>query len=391
MISARFDDDPDPPMPRLGISLGFQRRPDVDEPYDRAYREGLELAAEADRLGIDDIWLTEHHGEDDGYNPSPLVAAGAIVGVTRRVRVCFGVAIAPLQGHPMRIAEDLAVLDNLSGGRVEPGFGQGYRPEEFAAQGADYHTRTRAFRECLDVLDAAWPAERFHYDGQINRVEGGLLRPAPLRPDRRPPLWLGAAAPRSWHRAAVRGAGLVIAPLITIDHAARQFASYETAVAEASEVEASAVEDTATDYLPHALFREVEVGDSDEEALAGFEPYLDHVYRVQYNPERTGMTHRDPTTGEQRALTSDDPYYLSRPFLDERWAIGGPDRVAALIDGWLNAMRLDRLIFHPKHAGRSLDDGVAAMRRVIEEVWPRLAAHRAGRVDADPGSREETP
>jgi len=372
VISARFDDDPAPPVPRLGISLGFQRRPDLDESYDRAYREGLELAAEADRLGIDDIWLTEHHGEDDGYNPSPLVAAGAVVGVTRSVRVCFGVALAPLQGHPMRIAEDLAVLDNLSGGRVESGFGQGYRPEEFAAQGADYHTRTRALRECLDVLDAAWPAERFDYDGRIHRVEGGLLRPAPLRPGRRPPLWLGAAAPRSRRRAAVRGAGLVIAPLVTIDHAARQFASYERAVADAG----------VTDYLPHALFREIEVGDSDEEALAALEPYLDHVYRVQYAPERTGLTHRDPATGEQRALTSDDPYYLSRAFLDERWAIGGPDRCAELIDGWLDAMRLDRVIFHPMPAGRSLDDGVAAMRRVVEEVWPRLAAHRAGPVDA---------
>ena len=367
MISARFDDEPAPSMPRLGISLGFQRRPDLDEPYDRAYRESIELAAEADRLGIDDIWLSEHHGEDDGYNPSPLVAAGAIVGVTRRVRVCFGVALAPLQGHPMRIAEDLAVLDNLSGGRVEPGFGQGYRPEEFAAQGADYHTRTRAFRECLDVLDAAWPAERFDYDGRINRVEGGLLRPAPLRPDRRPALWLGAAAPRSRRRAAVRGAGLVIAPLVTIDHAARQFASYEAMAAEVG----------MTDYLPNALFREIEVGDSDEAALAGFEPYLDHVYRVQYNPERTGLTHRDAATGERRVLTSDDAYYLSRPFLDERWAIGGADRCAELIDGWLDAMRLDRLIFHPKHAGRSLEDGVTAMRRVVEEVWPRLANRRA--------------
>jgi alkanesulfonate monooxygenase SsuD/methylene tetrahydromethanopterin reductase-like flavin-dependent oxidoreductase (luciferase family) len=376
VITARFDDDPAPPLPRLGISLGFQRRPDLDEPYDRAYREGLELAAEADRLGIDDIWLTEHHGEDDGYNPSPLVAAGAVVGVTERVRVCFGIAIAPLQGHPMRIAEDLAVLDNLSGGRVEPGFGQGYRPEEFAAQGANYHTRTRALRECLDILDAAWPAERFDYEGRLNRVDGGLLRPAPLRPDRRPPLWLGAAAPRSRRRAAVRGAGLVVAPLVTIDHAARQFAAFQAAVAEAG------AESGVSDHLPHALFREIEVGDSETDALAGFEPYLDHVYRVQYNPERTGLTQRDPVTGQQRALTSNDPYYLSRPFLDERWAIGGPDRCAELIDGWLDAVRLDRLIFHPKPAGRSLEDGVTAMRRVVEEVWPRLADRRGRAVES---------
>ena len=103
--------------------------------------EGLQLASEADRLGFDEIWLAEHHGEDDGYNPSPAVAAGAIAAVTKRVRICFGIALAPLQGHPLRIAEDLAVADNFSGGRIEPGFGQGYRPEEFEAQGLDYSTR----------------------------------------------------------------------------------------------------------------------------------------------------------------------------------------------------------------------------------------------------------
>ena len=369
--SARFTDEPAPKMPRLGIALSFQRRPDLGESFDRAYQEGLELAAEADRLGIDDIWLAEHHGEEDGYNPSPFVTAGAIAGVTQRVRICFGIALAPLQGHPLRIAEDLAVLDNLSDGRIEPGFGQGYRPEEFAAQGADYSRRTRALRECLDIVDAAWTGERFDYDGEIYQVSGGLLRPTPIDPYRRPPLWLGAAAPRSRARAAARGAGLCIAPLTAIDHTARQFQAYEEAVAAASPGAG-----TQQAYLPHALYREIEVGDSDEEALAAFEPYLNHVYRVQYAPERTGLTYKDPATGEQRRLTSDDPYYLSRQFIDDRWAIGSIEHCARLIDGWLDTMRLDRLIFHPKPAGRSLAEAVRAMTRVVYELWPTLRAHR---------------
>ncbi|MDH4076016.1 MAG: LLM class flavin-dependent oxidoreductase [Acidimicrobiia bacterium] len=364
--TARFTDEPAPKMPRLGIALSFQRRPDLGESFDRAYQESLELAAEADRLGIDDIWLAEHHGEEDGYNPSPFVTAGAIAGVTRGVRICFGIALAPLQGHPLRIAEDLAVLDNLSGGRIEPGFGQGYRPEEFAAQGADYGRRTRALRECLDIVDAAWTGERFDYAGEIYRVDGGLLRPTPIDPTRRPPLWLGAAAPRSRARAAARGAGLCIAPLTAIGHTARQLAAYEEAVTAAGQ----------SDYLPHALYREIEVGDSNEEALAAFEPYLNHVYRVQYAPERTGLTYKDPTTGEQRQLTSGDPYYLSRQFIDDRWAIGSVEHCVDLIDGWLDTMRLDRLVFHPKPAGRSLAEAVRAMARVSQVLWPALRARR---------------
>ena len=366
MPTARFGDAPRPLMPRLGIALSFQRRPDLGDRFDQAYQEGLQLAAEADRLGIDEIWLAEHHGEDDGYNPSPAVAAGAIAAVTKRVRICFGIALAPLQGHPLRIAEDLAVADNLSGGRIEPGFGQGYRPEEFAAQGLDYTRRTRALRECLDIVDLAWTGERFDYNGELYQVQGGLLRPAPCVPSGRPPLWLGAAAPRSRARAVRRGAGLVIAPLTAIDHTARQFAAYE------ADAHAAGV----TDYLPHALYREIEVGDSDEEVLDRFEPFLQHVYRVQYAPERTGLTYRDPATGEQRQLRSDDPYYLSREFLDDRWAIGSTERCARLIAGWLDKMRLDRLIFHPKHAGRPLSEAVAAMERITTQLWPRVRALR---------------
>ena len=63
----RFADAPRPALPRLGIALTFQRRPDLGERFDQAYAEGVELATEADRLGIDDVWLPEHHGEEDGY------------------------------------------------------------------------------------------------------------------------------------------------------------------------------------------------------------------------------------------------------------------------------------------------------------------------------------
>ncbi len=358
----RFTDPIGVGRPRLGISLSFQSRPDLGERYDQAYRECLELAAEADKLGIDEIWMPEHHGEPDGYNPSPSVTAAAVAAVTSRVRMAAGIALLPLQGHPLRVAEDLAVVDNLSGGRVELGFGQGYRREEFDAQGLDYDRRTRSFREGLDIVDLAWHGERFDYDGQMHKVKGGLLRPPPLRTGH-PPLWLGAAAPKSRARAARRGAGLLVAPLTEAAHTARQFAAFD-ADAEAA----------GAGPLPHALMREIEIGDSDEEALAQVMPYLDHVYRVQYNPERTGMTRIDPETGERRPLRGDDPYYLSAEFAADRWAIGTVDTVADRIQGWLSTMRIDRLIFHPKMPGRPLADAVAALERVMKELVPRLDA-----------------
>ena len=116
---------------KIGISFSFQAHRGLGEPYDRAYREGLELAAEASRLGIDSIWASEHHGEPDGYCPSPVVACAALAVAAPNCRIGQGVALAPLHGHPMRMAEDLSVVDNLSSGRIEIGLGQGYRPAEF--------------------------------------------------------------------------------------------------------------------------------------------------------------------------------------------------------------------------------------------------------------------
>src|SRR6185369_17068278 len=133
----------------------------LGEPYDKAYREGLELAAEASRLGYHSIWASEHHGEADGYCPSPVVACAALAVAAPNCRIGQAVALAPLHGHPLRLAEDLAVVDNLSGGRVEIGLGQGYRPAEFAQYGLDYGKRTRAFEEGLDILRLAWRGERF--------------------------------------------------------------------------------------------------------------------------------------------------------------------------------------------------------------------------------------
>jgi alkanesulfonate monooxygenase SsuD/methylene tetrahydromethanopterin reductase-like flavin-dependent oxidoreductase (luciferase family) len=345
--------------PRLGLSLSFQSRPDLGETFSTAYGESLELAAEADRLGVDDIWLSEHHGEADGYCPSPVVAAAAVAGVTRRARICLGISLAPLHGHPLRLAEDLAVVDNLSGGRIEPGFGQGYRPQEFQALGLPFERRTRLLGEALDVLDLAWSGDRFDYHGEIHRVDGGLLRPAPVRPGL-PPLWLGAATPRSRARAVRRRAGLMIASLTSAEHTARQFASFD-----------AEVERTGVGALPHALAREIEVGDSDEDARVQIAPFLDHIYRVQYSAERTGLTRLDPDTGERRPLASNDPFYLSPEFLDERWAIGSPDTVVHRINDWIRLMRIDRLVLH-KLAGRSLADSVRAIERVAGEVWPRI-------------------
>ena len=334
---------------KFGISFSFQAHRELGEPYDKAYREGLELAAEASRLGIDSIWVSEHHGEEDGYCPSPVVAGAALAVAAPNCRIGQAVALAPLHGHPLRMAEDLAVLDNICGGRVEIGLGQGYRPAEFEMFGWPYAKRTRAFEESLDILEAAWRGEPFEYDGSIYKVKGGILRPAPVKPGKLP-LWIGAAAPKARARAVRHRAGFLVAPLIEWEHLVRQLQSFDAEVARQN-----------AGTLPRALMREVLVGDSAADAIKRHQPFIDQVYRVQYKPERVGLSYVDKQTGERKPLTSDNPYFLSEEFMQERWLLGTPAEIEAKLLTWQKRLGLDHLIFTPRPPGMSL-------RQAIDEL-----------------------
>lgn len=340
----------------FGISLSLQAHAGVGETAAQVYGEALELAAEASRLGIDSIWVSEHHGEADGYCPSPIVAGAALAVAAPTCRIGQAIAIAPLYGHPLRLAEDLAVLDNISGGRAEIGLGQGYRPEEFAAIGADYRRRTRAFEEALEILGLAWTGETFDHAGDIYRSEKARLCPAPVRPGPLP-LWIGAAAPVSRARAARHGGGLVISPLVEDQHAVRQFHDFDAETAQQGRAR-----------LPHAILREVFFGESTQDALQRHAETIDLVYRQQYAPERTGLTWRDPKTGQRRAMTRDDPDYLSPAFVEGRWLIGAPERIVADIVAAQAAMGLDRLVWQPKLPGTTLKQAVTGLETMAREV-----------------------
>ncbi|MEC9345795.1 MAG: LLM class flavin-dependent oxidoreductase [Pseudomonadota bacterium] len=348
--------------PEFGISISFQCHRGLGERWDRVYGEALELAAEAGRLGIDSIWVSEHHGEADGYCPSPIVAGAALATAAKTARVGQGIAVAPLYGHPMRLIEDLAVLDNLTAGKLEIGLGQGYRPAEFEAWGLNYRTRTRAFEECLSILALAWSGEPFDFDGDIYTVKGGLLRPTPVVPGPAP-LWIGAAAPVSRARAVRNGAGLIIAPLVELGHAARQFGAFD--------MESAA---QGKGRLPHALMREVLLGDGVADAMARQQASLDLIYRQQYAPERTGLTVLDRETGERRAVTSDDPDYLSEGFVSSRWFAGTPDTVRAGIAEWAPKLGLDRLVWQPKPPGMPLRQAIDDLEIMAREVIGPLRA-----------------
>ena len=167
---------------------------DPKEMSDR-YQATVDMAEFADRAGIAMITLEEHHGTDNGWSPSPLITAGLIFGRCPRIGVTVSALLAPLH-EPLRIAEDIAVLDLASGGRLVVVAGLGYRPEEYAAHGRSWEERGRIFDEVVAVMLQAWTGEPFEYRGTTVRVT-----PRPLSQPH-PPLFIGGSSKPAARRAA---------------------------------------------------------------------------------------------------------------------------------------------------------------------------------------------
>ncbi|HLY54120.1 MAG TPA: LLM class flavin-dependent oxidoreductase, partial [Stellaceae bacterium] len=160
----------------------------------------LEMAEYADRIGIDRILLGEHHGSEEGYLPSPFVMGAAMAGRTKRIGILLSAIILPFH-DPVEVAEQIAVLDHASGGRLEVVFGAGYVPAEFRRFGVPFAERGRRLDEGLDVVLRALKGERFEF-----HKREVFVRPLPLqRPH--PPLFVAGGVEAAARRAARFGLG----------------------------------------------------------------------------------------------------------------------------------------------------------------------------------------
>ena len=118
-----------------------------------------------DQLGLELVWFTEHHFLEDGHLPNFVPVAGAVAALTKRVRISTDICLLPF-AHPLRLAEDVAVLDNLSGGRMELGIGMGYAAHEFRGFGVPQSRRVSLTEEGLAILRLAWSGESFSFAGK---------------------------------------------------------------------------------------------------------------------------------------------------------------------------------------------------------------------------------
>jgi|YelNatPaOPRAMG01_1025707.scaffolds.fasta_scaffold03774_3 alkanesulfonate monooxygenase SsuD/methylene tetrahydromethanopterin reductase-like flavin-dependent oxidoreductase (luciferase family) len=185
---------------KVGYQFDFRNPPGSRLGFPELYAEMLSQAEACEALGFDSIWLTEHHFTDDGYLPSMMPAASAIAARTKKVAIGTYVLLAPFQ-HPLKLAEDTAVVDVISNGRLRLGIGLGYRAEEFEGFGVPRAERMGRTLETIEILKRAWTGERFDYRGKYFSFRNVRVLPTPAsRPH--PELLWGAGAPKAIQRAA---------------------------------------------------------------------------------------------------------------------------------------------------------------------------------------------
>lgn len=185
---------------QTGSGVRFALKYDLRAPHFGAdpgalYATCIEQCEAADDWGFERAFFAEHHGSADRYCPTPISIAAAVASRSRNIRLSPAALVAPLH-HPLRVAEELAVLDLLSDGRVDVILGAGYVADEFSMFGADMSRRGAAVSQLISTLKLAWTGEPFDFDGRRVRVT-----PRPAQQPR-PDIWLGGMSKAAALRAA---------------------------------------------------------------------------------------------------------------------------------------------------------------------------------------------
>jgi len=198
--------------------------------HEGAYsQDTLDLMIYAEQLGFDSVWAGEEHFYSFGSCPSPQLFLTALARATTRLRLGTALSVLPLE-HPLRKAEDFAMLDILSGGRLIFGVGRGAYPKHFAGFGVPWLENRQRYEKALAIIQQAWTQEQFSYAGHFWQIPALAVSPRPVQHPQ-PPIYQGIASPDAFEVAGVKGHGALLVPWLTPEQTLKQgLATYRRAL-----------------------------------------------------------------------------------------------------------------------------------------------------------------
>jgi probable F420-dependent oxidoreductase len=311
------------------------------------YRQALDEVTRAEELGFDSVWMEEHHAVTNHYWPSPLPVLAGFATRTSRLLLGTDIVVAAFH-HPVRLAEDVAMLDVMSDGRFVLGIAIGYKPDEFALYGVELEKRGARFEEQLAIMKGLWTQERVQFKGAYYTLEG-RLEPKPVQKPH-PPLWIGGWGNITLRRAASLADNWIPGPtadLTRLLNGKKQFLEQRRAAGLPAPTE-------------WPLTRDVIIADTDAEARALAEEHIMVAYRREY---AGGWRH--PFIDASIATDLDK-------LMEDRFIIGGPEQCVRRLRRFVEQYGLTHLIcrmFFPGMPHARIMRGLELLAREVMPVF----------------------
>jgi alkanesulfonate monooxygenase SsuD/methylene tetrahydromethanopterin reductase-like flavin-dependent oxidoreductase (luciferase family) len=350
------------------MEFGISLFPTV-EPADKSgadyFAEALRLAELADDLGYHHVKTVEHYFFGyGGYSPDPITFLAAAAARTRRVRLVTG-AVVPAFTHPIKLAGQLAMLDTISHGRLDVGFGRAFLPDEFAAFGIPMDESHGRFREGVEACRALWSGEEVTWDGEFHRFGPVRALPVPVQRPHPPVLVASSITAASCEAAGRAGFGLMMVPSINkLENAQEMLATYRAARAAAGHEGDGAV---------HASYN-CFIADDPAEALARGRACSARTNELMVEAVSAwGATTSADYAGYQRILDKVRSTDVDRQVREARALIGSPDQVAdavGRIREWFGEITLSLQVVS---GNPTFAESARTMELFAEHVMPQFA------------------
>ncbi len=340
---------------RFGVGpYTMQLPPGSSKTHADLYREMLNQIKKAEDLGFESAWLAEHHFLPDGICPSLLITASAMAARTSRMNIVTGMYLLPLH-RPVQSAEDAAVVDNISGGRLIFGVAAGYRPEEFAGHGEDRSGREKRMEEELEIMIKAWTTESFSFSGKHYQLKDLSVTPKPFQKPH-PPIWFGASTKGGFRRAAKWGSALVASPRHHVNELKEHYRVYRDFLREYGK-QASEV----------PVIREVFVAETTAKAEAEARDGVMYLHAGMYGKWAKVRPLRD-----DKGELVKDPSEVTFESHRERFIIGDPDHCIREIQKYQSGIGMDHLVCWMQFPGIDPRKTEKSMRLFVKEVMPHF-------------------
>lgn len=313
--------------------------------------EIIEEAVLAESLGYDGFFFPEHHQQADAFLPNPVLLSAFVGMHTKRMKVGPAVLLAPLY-HPIRLAEDAAMVDLATKGRFICAVGLGYVQEDFGAFGVPVNQRARRTEECIEILRKAWTGETFSYPSKYHTIENVRITPTPYR-EGGPPIWAGGWSIPGMERAGRMGDAMIGDPIQSLPILKEYVTKYR---------EIAKKHDRKPYYV---MMRDCVIGKDRKDAIARSGPML-KKHRWYFGNGAYAMDDYLKDVKKPEDLTFD---LLTK----ERLIAGSPQECLEQLQRARDEIQPDYLILRMRQAtGPAQPEALEEMRMFGENVIPHL-------------------